>query len=97
MLAFDERDLFDLAERAAFEEIHLNYEAKTVPGNLEDDARDWETAPGAPNPLAPTLGETMADALTGDEAERFAAHLRPLVESGQRKSRDAVAYLWAVK
>ena len=47
MLDFDERDLFDLAERAAFEEIHLNYEAKTVPGNLEDDARDWETAPGA--------------------------------------------------
>ena len=97
MLDFDERDLFDLAERAAFEEIHLNYEAETVPGNLEDDARDWETAPGAPNPLAPTLGEAMAEALTGDEAERFAAHLRPLVESGQRKSRDAVAYLWAVK
>ena len=98
MLDFDERDLFDLAERAAFEEIHLNYEAKTVPGNLEDDARDWETAPrSAPNTLAPTLGEAMAEALTADEAERFAAHLRPLVESGQRKSRDTVAYLWAVK
>jgi arsenite methyltransferase len=98
MLDFDERDLFDLTERATFEKIHLNYEAKTVPGNLEDDARDWETAPqSAPNPLAPTLGEAMAEALTGDESERFAAHLRPLVESGQRKSRHAVAYLWAVK
>ncbi|MDQ3436285.1 MAG: class I SAM-dependent methyltransferase [Rubrobacter sp.] len=98
MLDFDERDLFDLAERAGFEEIHLSYEAKTAPGNVEDDARGWETAlQSAPNPLAPTLGEAMAEALTEDESERFTAHLRPLVESGQRRSRDAVAYLWTVK
>ena len=98
MLDFDERDLFDLAERAGFEEIHLSYEAKTVPGNLGDGARDWETAlRSAPNPLAPTLGEAMAEALTPEEAERFAAHLRPLVERGERRSRDAVAYLWTVR
>ena len=98
MLDFDERGLFDLAEQAGFEEIHLSYEAKTVPGNLEDDAHDWETAlRRAPNPLAPTLGEAIAEALTQDEAERFVSHLRPLVESGNRRSRDAVAYLWTVK
>ncbi len=98
MLDFDERDLFGLAERAGFEEIHLSYEAKTVPDNLHDDTRDWETAlNSAPNPLAPTLGEAMAEALTPEEAERFTAHLRPLVESGHRRSRDAVAYLWAVR
>src|SRR5919199_4117733 len=97
MLDFDERDLFDLAERAGFQEIHLSYEAKTVPGN-NDASRDWETSlRSAPNPLAPTLGEAMAEALTQEETERFAAHLRPLVESGRRRSRDAVAYLWAVK
>jgi arsenite methyltransferase len=98
MLDFDERDLFDFAEQAGFEEIHLSYEAKTIPGNLKDASRDWETAlRSAPNPLAPTLGEAMAEALTPDEAERFAAHLRPLVESGRRRSRDAVAYLWTVR
>ena len=98
MLDFDERDLFDLAERAGFEDVHLSYEAQTIPGNLRDHTRDWETAlRSAPNPLAPTLGEAMAEALTPDEAERFAAHLRPLVESGRRRSRDAVAYLWTVR
>ena len=81
-----------------FEEVHLSYEAKTVPGNPEHDARDWETVlRSAPNPLAPTLGEAMAEALTRDEVERFTAHLCPLVESGRRRSRDAVAYLRAVK
>jgi arsenite methyltransferase len=39
MLDFDERDLFDLVERAGFEEIHLSYEAKTVLGNLQEDTR----------------------------------------------------------
>lgn len=98
MLDFDERDLFDLAEGAGFEEIHLSYKAKTLPGNIRDASRDWETAlRSAPNPLAPTLGEAMAEALTPAEAKRFAAHLRPLLERGERRSRDAVAYLWAVK
>jgi arsenite methyltransferase len=98
MLDFDERDLFDLAERAGFEDVHLSYEAKTIPGDFRDDTRDWETAlRSAPNPLAPTLGEAMAEALTPDEAERFAAHLRPLIESGRRRSRDAVAYLWTIR
>ncbi|HJQ30454.1 MAG TPA: methyltransferase domain-containing protein, partial [Rubrobacter sp.] len=51
MLDFDERDLFDFAERAGFEEIHLCYEARTVPGNLRDGTNDWETAlRRAPNP-----------------------------------------------
>jgi arsenite methyltransferase len=98
MLDFDERDLFELAEGADFEEVHLSYEAKTVPVNPEYDARDWETVlRSAPNPRAPTLGEAMAESLTHDEAECFTAHLRPLVEGGRRRSRDAVAYLWAVK
>jgi arsenite methyltransferase len=98
MLDFDERDLFDLAERAGFEEIHLSYEAKTKPGNLEVDARDWETAlRSAPNPFAPTLGQALVEALTSEEKERFVVHLRPLVETGKRRSRDAVAYLWTVK
>jgi hypothetical protein len=39
----------------------------------------------------------MQQALTPSEAERFEAHLRPLVERGQRIRREAAAYLWAVK
>ncbi len=51
----------------------------------------------APNPLAPTLEEALAEALTPDEADRFTAHLRPLVGRAERTARDAVAYLWAVR
>ncbi|HET7273305.1 MAG TPA: hypothetical protein VFI90_19715, partial [Rubrobacter sp.] len=66
--------------------------------NARNDKRDWESVlRSAPNPLAPTLGEAMAEALTPDEAEIFAAHMRPLVERGERMSRDAVAYLWTVR
>jgi arsenite methyltransferase len=98
MLDFDERDLFDLAERAGFEEIHLSFEARMFPGNARNDTREWESVlRSAPNPLAPTLGEAMAEALTPEEAERFTAHLRPLVERGERMSRGAVAYLWTVR
>ncbi len=39
----------------------------------------------------------MEEALTPSEIERFEAHLRPLVERGERTRREAVAYLWAVK
>jgi hypothetical protein len=78
MLDFDERDLFDLAERAGFEEIHLSYEAKTKPGNLEVDARDWETAlRSAPNPFAPTLVPDLGDA-------------EPLARDGQAQGEGVV-------
>ena len=98
MLDFDERDLIDLAERSGFVEVHLSYEAGISPGRPGDGAPGWETLlRSAPNPLAPTLEEAMSEALTPLEAERFAAHLRPLVERAERTSRDAVAYLWAVK
>jgi arsenite methyltransferase len=98
MLDFDERDLFDLAEGAGFEEIHLHYEASTVSGNPREAPRDWETTlRSAPNPLAPTLGEAIAEALTPREAERFAEHLRPLVERNENTARTAVAYLGAVR
>ena len=98
MLDFDERDLLDLAEGSGFAEVHLSYEAGISPGRPGDGAPGWETMlRSAPNPLAPTLEEAMADALTPPETERFAAHLRLLVERAQRTSRDAVAYLRAVK
>ena len=98
MLDFDERDLLALAERSGFAEVHLSYEAGISPGKAGDGAPGWETMlRSAPNPLAPTLEEAMAEALAPRETERFVTYLRPLVERGERTSRDAVAYLRAVK
>jgi len=51
----------------------------------------------APNPLAPSLGEMIDDALSPEEAKQFVSHLRPLFESKRGTSRSAVAYLRAVK
>ena len=49
------------------------------------------------NPKIPTIGEAMDQALTPEERERFAEHLRPLVEEGRGVWRMAHAYLTAVK
>ena len=97
---FDERDLITFAERARFRSVELTFEAR-----VEHDARPrwladvgWETFLRiAPNPLAPTFGELVDQALTPEEAERFIGHLKPLYEEGTGTSRTAVAYLRAEK
>jgi len=99
MFDFDERDLFDLAEAAGFEEIFLNYEAKLTSGEPRWGIHSWERFLNVSgNPKIPTLGEAMEQALTTEEAKRFADHLRPLVEQARRRGRSAAnAYLRAVK
>ena len=99
MLDFDERDLFTLAENAGFQEVRLDYRAETYSGSFSGmEDLTWEKfLQSAGNPKIPTPGEAMKEALTPEEAERFTAHLRPLVESARRKVRGAVAYLRAVK
>jgi len=54
----------------------------------------WRTAW---SPKIPTLEEAVDQALTPEEAKKFVAHLRPLVEAKQGIDRMAYAYLWAVK
>ncbi len=94
MVDFDERDLLIFAEEAGFREIHLELQVAIVPC----EPQPWETAlRSAGNPRVPTLAEAMLQALTLDEAERYAAHMRPLVEGGRGVERNAMAYLWAVK
>jgi ubiquinone/menaquinone biosynthesis C-methylase UbiE len=94
MLDFDERDLFTFAEQAGFTEVHLDLDASVAPLA----PRTWESFfRAAPNPLAPTLEEAVHKALSPGEADRFARHLRPVVEAGHGTRRSAVAYLWAVK
>lgn len=100
LVDFDERDLITFAERAGFRSVELIYEAR-----VEHDARPrwladvgWDTFLRiAPNPLAPSFGELVDQALTLEEAKRFIAHLRPLFESKQGTARSAVAYLRAEK
>ena len=98
MLDFDERDLFDLAEAAGFEQVYLDYEAELTSGKPRWGISDWkQLLKVSGNPKIPTLGEAMDEALTPEEAERFAAHLRPLVEQSRRREKYACAYLRAIK
>ena len=94
MLDFDERDLVALAEEAGFFpiELELNAEIKAM------EPRPWEPfLNSSGNPKIPTISEAMDRALSAEERERFAAHLRPLVEEGKGVSRMAIALLKAVK
>jgi SAM-dependent methyltransferase len=94
MLDYDERDLLALAAGAGFAERHLELRVDV----RRHDPQSWATfARVASNPLAETLEEAMATALTPSEAARFTAHLRPLVEAGDGTFAVAVAYLWGTK
>jgi arsenite methyltransferase len=94
MLDFDERDLLTRAESAGFGEVHAR---------LAIDIRPPEPLPwdgmlnSSGNPRVPTVAEAMRRVLTAEEAERLAAHLRPLVEQGRGRRRTAAAYLWALR
>jgi ubiquinone/menaquinone biosynthesis C-methylase UbiE len=99
MMNFDERDLITYVEEAGFREVHLDLEANIKPLS---DAQGWKMTwesflRTAANPKIPMLEEAMAQALTDDEAARFAAHMRPLVEHQVGTYRFAVAYLSAKK
>jgi ubiquinone/menaquinone biosynthesis C-methylase UbiE len=92
---FDERDLVSFAEKAGFNEIHLelNIEVKPIP-----DKMTWEQfLHSAANPKVPTIEEAMQAVLSPEEVNMFTLHLRPLVEQGRGIRRGALAYLWATK
>jgi arsenite methyltransferase len=94
MLNFDERDLMKLAEGAGFFPIRceLRLEVEPVP------ARAWDGfLHSSGNPKLPTFAEALKEALTREEAERFAAYLRPRVEQGLGRWRMGHAFLWATK
>lgn len=93
MLNFDERALLRAAEHAGFAEIHLELQVDVEP---RLPPLTWDSfARSSGNPLIPTQAEAIAQALSPEEANRFEAHLRPLVEAGRGELRRAVAHLWA--
>jgi ubiquinone/menaquinone biosynthesis C-methylase UbiE len=71
MLNFDERDLLRWARAAGFTALELDYRAEVdVPEPLP--TTDWEVLKTmAPNPLAPTFHEALAQTLTDQERDRF--------------------------
>ena len=98
MMNFDERDLIGYAAEAGFREVHLDLEVDIKPLSERGENMTWESfMRTAGNPRIPTLAEAMAQVLTDDEAARFTAHMRPLVETGTGTYRSAVAYLSATK
>lgn len=93
MMGFDERDLFSLAEQVGFIELNLELRRRTARRHAP---RSWESfSTSSPNPLSPTFGDVIDKALSAEEASRFIAHLRPLVERGEQIERVALAHLWA--
>jgi len=101
LIDFDERDLLVFSEQTGFRDTKLVYEAGIMHeagAFLDSSDMSWDAFLNmAPNPLAPTLAETVDQALTAEEAERFLGHLQPLYEGREGTSRQAVAYLRAVK
>ena len=95
MMNFGERELFDAAESAGFPEIRLELVLERRRGSW---VTDWSSLlKTAPNPNASTVQEAIDAALTPDEAARFEAHLKPLVDAGDGVLRSAFAFLHAVK
>lgn len=94
---FDDRDLVRFAEGAGFERIHLECHIDVDRGSLTRTVSIGALLGSSPNPLAPTVGETIAEALGPAERERFIAHLAQAIEHGDGVRRSAVAYLTATK
>jgi arsenite methyltransferase len=94
---FDERDLFLFGEEAGFGEIILDYRAESRPWDFE--TTDWDVLMRfSGNPLDPSLGDEIAQALTVAERAEFEAHLRPQVETrAPRAGHCAHAFLRARK
>lgn len=95
MLDFDDRDLVRHAERAGFADIGLELRVTVKNGKRPVP---WEhVLRMAGNPLVPPLGEVLDRVLSSQEIAEFTAHVKPMVESGAGRERQAVAYLAAAK
>ncbi|MBV9724791.1 MAG: methyltransferase domain-containing protein, partial [Gammaproteobacteria bacterium] len=96
MRDFDNRDLVHWATQAGFPEVRLTLHHEVVPGALR--ATSFETfLDSAPNPLAPTLRETINSALDGSERRRLIDYLRDRFTTTLPTQHWAVAYLHALR
>jgi arsenite methyltransferase len=98
MLNFDERDLLRWVRGAGFAALELDYRAEVeVPEPLP--TTDWEVLKKtAPNPLAPTYEEALAQTLTRAERDRFENHVHTVLAAGTPARKTlATAYLRAIR
>jgi SAM-dependent methyltransferase len=98
MLNFDERDLLRWAGAAGFTALELDYRAELdVPEPLP--ATDWDVLKKtAPNPLAPTFEEALAETLTAQESDRFENHMRAVIAAGTPARKTlATTFLRAIR
>jgi len=94
MTGFNHVDLVRHSEAAGFRESHLELRIDVA----ARDPRAWDSFVNfAPNPNAPTIGETFRETLSADEVRRLESSLRPLVEQSLGRERTSMAYLWAIK
>jgi len=93
MVDFDDRDLVRLAEHAGFGDVRLDLRV-TVTARRPPVPWDRLLRQSG-NPNLPPLGDLLQAVLTPAQLAEFAAHLRPLVETGRGERRVAVAYLTA--
>jgi arsenite methyltransferase len=93
----DAGDLVRLAEDAGFARIHCDCQIDVEPAQPPQVANVEALLDTSPNPLAPTIREAIAQALTEPERDRFIAHLRQAHADGRQVRRLAVAYLAAGK
>jgi len=94
MLDFDDRDLVRYAVVAGFPEVHLTLKLDVAPGDMRAASFD-SFLNAAPNPLAPTLRETIHQALDEAERQRLLDHLHHVFTTTQPTQLSAGAYLTA--
>jgi arsenite methyltransferase len=92
---FDDRDLVRQAEAAGFPVIDLEMRVTVTNSRRPVPWEQFLRVSG--NPLIPTFGEAVDRTLSPAERAEFAAHLKPLVESGTGQERVVFAYLTARK
>jgi len=95
MVDFDDRDLVRHAQDAGFSEIALELRVSVKDHKEPVPWEQFLRLSG--NPLVPSFQDALRQALSGQEADELARHLRPLVEFGTGLERTALAYLTAVK
>ena len=93
---FDDRDLFQMALTAGFDQVftELNYCVRK--GNMLGG--NWETfLNSSPNPLAPTFGERFSKVFSQEEMQNVEACMRPQIEAHTGKVSQAIQLLSAQK
>lgn len=93
MMNFGERDLYDWARSAGFDEVRMTLVVERTSGSW---VKDWDSLlKTAPNPNAHTVGEIIMGALTPEEASCFESHMKPVIDQQLAVMESAFAYLVA--